>query len=356
MPKGEISDRVAEAVRLVQLEGRESRRPDQLSGGQKQRVALARAIIKRPKVLLLDEPLGALDKKLRERTQFELVNIQESLGLTFVIVTHDQEEAMTVSTRMAIMNEGRVAQMGTPGEMYEYPTSRFVADFLGDVNVLEARVVEAGARPGPGPARPRPAATSSPTAAPALVAGETVWVAIRPEKFAIAKEPPADDAVNCMAGEVWDIGYLGDVSIYHVRLASGAVVRCTQANRARLIERPITWEDRVWLSWDAGRQRDPQVMTPARERRRGAPGPSGSPGSGRAALIGPPYLWLLLFFLVPFAIVLKLSLLRDRAGAAALPAAGRVDRGRRRLLPAAPAQPHQLPARSPRTASTSAPT
>ena len=144
VPKSEIKDRVAEAVKLVQLEGREHRRPDQLSGGQKQRVALARAIIKRPKVLLLDEPLGALDKKLRERTQFELVNIQESLGLTFVIVTHDQEEAMTVSTRMAIMNEGRVGQLGTPGEMYEYPTSRFVADFLGDVNVLEARVVEAG--------------------------------------------------------------------------------------------------------------------------------------------------------------------------------------------------------------------
>ena len=142
--KSEIRDRVADAVRLVQLEGREKRRPDQLSGGQKQRVALARAIIKRPKVLLLDEPLGALDKKLRERTQFELVNIQESLGLTFVIVTHDQEEAMTVSTRMAIMTEGRVGQMGTPPEMYEYPTSRFVADFLGDVNVLEARVVEAG--------------------------------------------------------------------------------------------------------------------------------------------------------------------------------------------------------------------
>ena len=189
VPKSEIKDRVADAVRLVQLEGRESRRPDQLSGGQKQRVALARAIIKRPKVLLLDEPLGALDKKLRERTQFELVNIQESLGLTFVIVTHDQEEAMTVSTRMAIMNEGRVAQMGTAGEMYEYPTSRFTADFLGDVNVLEARVVEAGGDL---------VRVNSPMAGcdivadrgPALNAGETVWVAIRPEKFTIAKEPP----------------------------------------------------------------------------------------------------------------------------------------------------------------------
>jgi putrescine transport system ATP-binding protein len=250
LPKGEIRDRVAEAVRLVQLEGREGRRPDQLSGGQKQRVALARAIVKRPKVLLLDEPLGALDKKLRERTQFELVNIQESLGLTFVIVTHDQEEAMTVSTRMAVMTEGRVAQLGTPSEMYEYPDSRFVADFLGDVNVLEGRVVEAGRDQ----VRVHSAEAGCEIVADrggALVAGEAAWVAIRPEKFALSKERPAADTVNCMAGEVWDIGYLGDVSIYHVRLPSGTVVRCTQANRARLVERPITWEDRVWLSWGA---------------------------------------------------------------------------------------------------------
>jgi putrescine transport system ATP-binding protein len=244
----EIKDRVEEAMRLVQLGPLARRKPDQLSGGQKQRVALARAIVKRPKVLLLDEPLGALDKKLRERTQFELVNIQESLGLTFVIVTHDQEEAMTVSTRMAIMNEGQVTQLGTPGEMYEYPANRFVADFLGDVNVLEGRVVEAG--------QDRMRVHSSEAGCDVIadsvtsaVAGQTVWVAIRPEKFALAKEPPGDRSVNCITGEVWDIGYLGDVSIYHVRLDSGAVVRATQANRARLIERPVTWEDRVWLSW-----------------------------------------------------------------------------------------------------------
>jgi putrescine transport system ATP-binding protein len=246
--RDEIRDRVAEAIRLVQLEPLAKRRPDQLSGGQKQRVALARAIVKRPKVLLLDEPLGALDKKLRERTQFELVNIQESLGLTFVIVTHDQEEAMTVSTRMAVMSEGQVAQLGTPGEMYEYPASRFVADFLGDVNVLEARVVEAG--------RDRVVVHSSEVGcdivadrATSAVAGQTVWVAIRPEKFSLAKEPPSDRAVNCVEGEVWDIGYLGDVSIYHVRLAGGTILRCTQANRLRLIERPVAWEDRVWLTW-----------------------------------------------------------------------------------------------------------
>ena len=250
MPKSEIRDRVADAVRLVQLEGRESRRPDQLSGGQKQRVALARAIIKRPKVLLLDEPLGALDKKLRERTQFELVNIQESLGLTFVIVTHDQEEAMTVSTRMAIMHEGRVAQMGTAGEMYEYPTSRFTADFLGDVNVLEARVVEAGGdlvRVNSPMAGCDIVADRGPALTPARRSGSRSGR----RSSRSPRSRPRDGSDNCMAGEVWDIGYLGDVSIYHVRLASGAVVRCTQANRVRLMQRPLTWEDRVWLSWDA---------------------------------------------------------------------------------------------------------
>ena len=157
---------------------------------------------------------------------------------------------MTVSTRMAIMNEGRVAQMGTAGEMYEYPTSRFTADFLGDVNVLEARVVEAGGDL---------VRVNSPMAGcdivadrgPALNPGETVWVAIRPEKFTIAKDEPVEPGTNCMTGEIWDIGYLGDVSIYHVRLDGGAVVRCTQANRVRLMQRPLTWEDRVWLSWDS---------------------------------------------------------------------------------------------------------
>ena len=248
VPAGERRDRVAEAVRLVQLGALAKRRPDQLSGGQRQRVALARAIVKQPKVLLLDEPLGALDKKLRERTQFELVNIQESLGLTFVIVTHDQEEAMTVSTRMAVMNVGQVAQLGTPGEMYEYPSSRFVADFLGDVNVLEARVVEAGRDL----VRVHSAEAGCDIVADRAVgaiAGQTVWVAIRPEKFVLSKEPPEAREANCVAGEVWDIGYLGDVSIYHVRLPGGAILRATQANRLRLIERAVTWGDQVWLSW-----------------------------------------------------------------------------------------------------------
>jgi putrescine transport system ATP-binding protein len=248
VPKDELRHRVEEALALVRLAPLAGRRPDQLSGGQRQRVALARAIAKRPKLVLLDEPLAALDKKLRETTQFELVSIQEKLGITFVIVTHDQEEAMTVSTRMAIMHDGQVAQMGPPAEIYEYPDSRFVADFVGDVNLLEARVVEAGTG-GMRLASPAAGCEIVTDRAVPAVAGETLWVAIRPEKFELATSPPADTAVNCMAGRVADIAYLGDVSIYHVRLASGATIRATAANRQRLIERPVTWEDEVWLLW-----------------------------------------------------------------------------------------------------------
>jgi len=250
VPAAEIRSRVAEALSLVRLDLMAARRPDQLSGGQRQRVALARAIVKRPKLVLLDEPLGALDKKLRQQTQFELVNIQESLGITFVIVTHDQEEAMTVSTRMAIMDDGRVAQIGTPSEVYEYPASRFVADFIGDVNVIEARVLEVDGQ------RMRlsaagPSVEIEADRAVAAVAGEMVAVAIRPEKLALTTERPAGTTTNCVAGTVADIAYLGDVSIYHVRLADGSVLRSTVANRARLIERPIRWDDPVWLAWGA---------------------------------------------------------------------------------------------------------
>ena len=248
VPQAELRRRVDEALALVRLEAFAGRRPDQLSGGQRQRVALARAIAKRPKLVLLDEPLAALDKKLRETTQFELVNIQESLGITFVIVTHDQEEAMTVSTRMAIMRDGQVVQVGPPAEIYEYPDQRFVADFVGDVNLLEARVIEAGTA-GMRLASPAAGCEIVTDRAVAAVAGETMWVAIRPEKFELATTPPADVAVNCMAGRVADIAYLGDVSIYHVRLPSGAVVRATAANRLRLIERPVSWDDEVWLLW-----------------------------------------------------------------------------------------------------------
>jgi putrescine transport system ATP-binding protein len=250
LARAEIARRVDEIVRLVQLVDLEDRRPDQLSGGQRQRVALARALVKEPKVLLLDEPLAALDKRLRDQTQLELVNLQDRLGLTFVIVTHDQEEAMTVGTRMAIMRDGHLVQVGTPVELYEYPQSRFAAEFLGEVNLLEARVVEAGASA----VRVRAAAAGCDVVADRPIAalpGEPVWVAVRPEKLTLAKTPPTDTSVNCVEGEVFDIGYLGDVSIYHVRLASGAMMRATLANRLRVIERPITWEDRVWLSWGA---------------------------------------------------------------------------------------------------------
>lgn len=248
LSRAEIAERVAEVVRLVRLEGLEDRKPDQLSGGQKQRVALARALVKRPKVLLLDEPLGALDKKLRDQTQLELVNIQDRLGLTFVIVTHDQEEAMTVGSRMAIMREGQIAQLGTPSEIYEYPTSRFVAEFVGEVNIIEARLasVNGSTMRLRAPALGIDILTDRPI--PALP-GEALWVAVRPEKMSIAKTPPAETGFNCVEGEVFDIEYLGDVSVYHVRLEGGAMLRATEANKLRLIERPITWEDRVWLHW-----------------------------------------------------------------------------------------------------------
>jgi putrescine transport system ATP-binding protein len=248
LPRAEIAERVDEVVRLVRLEGLEDRKPDQLSGGQKQRVALARALVKRPKVLLLDEPLGALDKKLRDQTQLELVNIQDRLGLTFVIVTHDQEEAMTVGSRMAIMRDGQIAQIGTPSEIYEYPASRFVAEFVGEVNLIEARFanVNGSTMRLRAPALGIEIVTDRPV--PALP-GEPLWVAVRPEKMSIAKSPPPETGFNCVTGEVFDIEYLGDVSVYHVRLDNGLFLRATEANKLRLIERPITWEDRVWLFW-----------------------------------------------------------------------------------------------------------
>ena len=161
---------------------------------------------------------------------------------------------MTVSTRMAVMSEGQVAQLGTPGEVYEYPATRLVADFIGDVNLMEARVVESGRDFVRAHAPEAGCDVLADRAAAGVVPGQAVWVAIRPEKLVVAKEPPADVSANCVQGEVWDIGYLGDVSIYHVRTDGGAVLRATEANRRRLVERPITWEERVWLSWapDAG--------------------------------------------------------------------------------------------------------
>ncbi len=254
LPKAEIEERVAEMLRLVKLEPFAKRRPNQLSGGQQQRVALARSLAKRPKVLLLDEPLGALDKKLRGETQFELMDLQENLGLTFVIVTHDQEEAMTVSDRIAVMDQGRLIQVATPSEIYETPNSRYVAGFIGEVNFLEATVVKA---------ENDLFELESDKWATKIVAtagdhrvepGGTAWLSIRPEKMRISLDTPGDTSVNCVPGEVWDVAYFGDISTYHVKLDSGEVVKASVTNQTRLVERPIGWEDRVWLSWsqDAG--------------------------------------------------------------------------------------------------------
>ncbi|CAN7362437.1 MULTISPECIES: ABC transporter ATP-binding protein [Rhizobium/Agrobacterium group] len=251
LPKAEIAARVEEMLRLVKLTEFAKRKPSQLSGGQRQRVALARSLAKRPKVLLLDEPLGALDKKLREETQFELMDIQTNLGLTFLIVTHDQEEAMTVSDRIAVMDKGNVVQVATPAEIYEAPNSRYVADFIGDINIFDANVV----------------ANASDIGKPGLVTldcdglkvaveqecaaatGSQVAYAIRPEKVRISLDQPADSSVNSAYGEVWDIGYLGDFSVFIVKLADGRVLRAAQANVSRLVDRPITFGDMVWLNW-----------------------------------------------------------------------------------------------------------
>ena len=263
LPGAQITARVEEMLALVKLEPFARRRPDQLSGGQRQRVALARSLAKRPKVLLLDEPLGALDKKLREETQFELMDLQVRLGMTFLIVTHDQEEAMTVADRIAVMNQGRFEQIDPPSVIYEQPTSRYVADFIGDVNILTGRLGrgEGGWRldaPALGRSLPvHPADDAAP--------GEAA-LALRPEKLSISLVEPAPDPDRvAVSGRVWDIAYMGDVSIFHVRLSDDLVedappgdgvpiMRATIANTTRLVERPIAWDDRVWLSWriDAG--------------------------------------------------------------------------------------------------------
>ncbi len=247
LPKAEIATRVHDMLALVRLERLAKRKPDGLSGGQRQRVALARSLVKRPRVLLLDEPLAALDKKLREETQFELMHLQETLGLTFIIVTHDQQEAMTVADRIGVMDQGRLIQVATPPEIYEQPNSRWIADFIGDVNLLEGRVVDTGAAgtvvasADAGPLRA--------TCSPAAKQGDAVAVALRPEKVRIAREPPAAVGENCVAGTVWDIGYLGDLSIYKVRLDTGFMMKAAVANLTRLVERQIGWDDRVWLTW-----------------------------------------------------------------------------------------------------------
>lgn len=245
--KSEIRDRVSAYLELVQMVGYERRKPDQLSGGERQRVALARSLVKHPKLVLLDEPLAALDKKLRERTQLELVNIQEKVGVTFIMVSHDQEEAMTMSTRIGLMNEGRILQIGGPTEIYEYPNSKYVANFIGSVNLFHGIVIEEQSD------HVIVKSTSmeknlyiSHSASAAI--GAQISVAIRPEKVILTTITPEEE-FNWTRGIVKDIVYLGDVSIYHVKLKSGITILATVANLVRAAERPIQWEDEVFLYW-----------------------------------------------------------------------------------------------------------
>ncbi|OFX11313.1 MAG: ABC transporter ATP-binding protein [Alphaproteobacteria bacterium RIFOXYD12_FULL_60_8] len=247
LPKTVIVERTREMLELVRMKDFAKRRPHQLSGGQRQRVALARSLAKHPKLLLLDEPLGALDRALREHTQFELVNIQERTGITFITVTHDQEEAMTMSSRIAVMNEGRIAQIGTPPTIYEYPANRFVADFIGAANLFEGRVTGMEAdnvlvrcdspecdllihHPQP------------------LVAGTPVTVALRPEKLTVSRRDKGH-LTNGVRGVIQEMAYLGDVSIFHVRTEDGAVVQAQVTNLGRLAEPKLTWDQEVTLTW-----------------------------------------------------------------------------------------------------------
>lgn len=246
LSRQERAERVSEMLSLLQIGELRKRKPDQLSGGQRQRVALARTLAKHPKLLLLDEPLGALDKRLRESAQFELVNLQERIGITFVTVTHDQEEAMTMSTRIAVMDAGRILQVDTPTAIYEYPEYRFVADFIGLVNLFEGRVVEnegdqvviestVGRRLRLRDLRPH-------------AIGAPVTVAIRPEKLSIC-ETYQEDGVNQIKGVVEDIAYLGDVSIYRVRVSPAMLVEMTLTNVQPRTEQVLTWGQEVAMEW-----------------------------------------------------------------------------------------------------------
>lgn len=246
LPKDEINQRVGNMLDLVQLQAYAKRKPHQLSGGQQQRVALARSLAKKPKLLLLDEPLGALDKKLREQTQFELVNIIESVGVTCVMVTHDQEEAMTMASRIAVMSKGQVLQVGTPKEVYEYPNCRFVADFIGDVNLFEGHL----------------SIDEADHCAAVTKLGEIhvghgvtgtlnmpVAIAVRPEKIEIAKSKPDNVSVNIFQGRVKEIAYFGSYNTYVVMARDGSKVHITEANTSRHDLSDITWEDEIYFWW-----------------------------------------------------------------------------------------------------------
>ncbi len=244
-----IDQRVAEMLDMVKLGDYGARKPNSLSGGESQRVALARALIKKPKLLLLDEPLAALDKKLREYTQFELMNLQEDLGITFIVVTHDQEEAMTLSSRIAVMNNGGVEQVGTPNQVYEYPCNRFVADFIGNTNLFEATVTDSDGK------RlrltcPQVGSDLQAECNPAPAIGCECWLAVRPEKIFISKDPPTESDHTVLKGTVVDLGYFGNLSLFKVELANGTVLKVSAQNRERRSEHKMEWDDEVYLSWD----------------------------------------------------------------------------------------------------------
>jgi len=257
VPQPERDRRVQEALDLVQLGQLGARMPDQLSGGQRQRVALARALVKKPKVLLLDEPLSALDAKLREAMRFELSQLQQKVGITFIMVTHDQTEALAIACRVAVMNKGSIAQLGTPSDLYEFPASRFVADFIGSVNMFEGTLIDD---------KPDEALVACPELEPHRVyvphavlgkEASSVWVAIRPEKMTLHKDadtppsvPECPAAHNVAKGEIKDISYLGDISIYHIVLANGRLIRISRPNRSRFDQDDFSEGETVWVSWD----------------------------------------------------------------------------------------------------------
>ncbi|GIU12263.1 MULTISPECIES: polyamine ABC transporter ATP-binding protein [unclassified Shewanella] len=249
LPKAEIESRVQEMLKLVHMESYAKRKPNQLSGGQRQRVALARSLAKRPKLLLLDEPMGALDKKLRTQMQLEVVDILEAVGVTCVMVTHDQEEAMTMAGRISIMNEGWIAQTGSPTDIYESPSSRMVAEFIGSVNLFEGEIVEDKADrvivECPGLSQQIFIGHGASTS----VDDKTVWIAVRPEKTRITREQPQDE-YNWSSGVVEDIAYLGGISVYYIRLPNNLLIQTIMTNRERRSD-PPTWEEAVFISWEA---------------------------------------------------------------------------------------------------------
>ena len=248
LPKDEIARKVDHSLELVRLTGLGGRRPHQLSGGQQQRVALARSLARQPRLLLLDEPLGALDKKLREQTQIELVNILEQVGVTCVMVTHDQEEAMTMASRVAIMSEGRFLQVGPPADVYETPATRFVADFIGNVNLMDGTLdVDEPDHCVIGCADVRHHVGHGITG----TQGMAVTVALRPEKIGLSREAPADTSCNAVQGTVRERSYFGSYTVYLLELASGATLKVSQANTQRHRDDELTWGDRAWASWSA---------------------------------------------------------------------------------------------------------